>query len=89
MSTLYLVSAGPGNPELVTPASTNALEKSSDVVAYGLYLELLGSAVENKQCHELSLGEEIEIDNLCRVLLVLNRKFGNDLYLLLCDYPIV
>ena len=59
MSTLYLVSAGPGNPELVTPASVNALQDSSDVVAYGLYLELLGSAVENKQCHELPLGEEI------------------------------
>ena len=60
MSTLYLVSAGPGNPELVTPASINALDASTDVVAYGLYLELLGPAVANKHRHELPLGEEIE-----------------------------
>ena len=33
MSVLYLVSAGPGNPDLVTPAAIQALSGSSDVVS--------------------------------------------------------
>ena len=57
MSTLYLVSAGPGNPELVTPASINALDASTDVVAYGLYLELLGPAVALPPLWLLTLGK--------------------------------
>ena len=60
MSKLYLVSAGPGDLELVSPKSIKALEASSDLVAYGLYLELLGDVCNKKDHHVLPLGQEID-----------------------------
>ncbi|MGB3623754.1 precorrin-3B C(17)-methyltransferase [Ketobacter sp. MCCC 1A13808] len=59
MSTLYVVSAGPGDSELVSPKSLAAIEASSDLVAYGLYLQLLGDVCNDKTHHDLPLGEEI------------------------------
>lgn len=59
MSKLYLVSAGPGDRDLVAPKAIKAIEASSDLVAYGLYLELLGDVCDNKIHHDLPLGEEI------------------------------
>jgi len=59
MSTLYLVSAGPGDRELVTPRAMAAVDASSDLVAYGLYLDLLGDICDGKEHHDLPLGEEI------------------------------
>lgn len=59
MSCLYLVSAGPGDRELVAPKAIKAIEASSDLVAYGLYLDLLGDVCLDKQRHDLALGEEI------------------------------
>ncbi|PCJ99233.1 MAG: precorrin-3B C(17)-methyltransferase [Alteromonadaceae bacterium] len=59
MSKLYLVSAGPGDSELVAPKATAAISASSDLVAYGLYLELLGNVCAGKTHHDLPLGEEI------------------------------
>ena len=58
-ATLYLVGAGPGDPELVVPRARAAIAASSDVVAYGPYLDLLGDACDGKTRHELPLGEEI------------------------------
>jgi precorrin-3B C17-methyltransferase len=59
MSQLYLVSAGPGDKELIAPKAIKAVAASSDLVAYGLYLELLGEVCQGKTHHELPLGEEI------------------------------
>jgi len=59
MSRLFLVSAGPGDAELITPKSLKAIEASSDLVAYGLYIDLLGQICNGKTLHELPLGEEV------------------------------
>lgn len=59
MKKLFVVSAGPGDRALVAPKAITALQASSDLVAYGLYLDLLGDVCENKQQHDLPLGEEI------------------------------
>ena len=58
-SILYLVGTGPGSADLLTPAARNAIAASSDLVAYGLYLDLLGNLTVGKQHHVLELGEEI------------------------------
>ena len=57
---LFIVGTGPGHRDLVAPRATAAIEASSDLVAYGLYLELLGEICAGKTRHELPLGEEIE-----------------------------
>lgn len=60
MTCLYIVSAGPGDRELVTPRSLAAIERCTDLVAYGLYLDLLGEVCQHKVHHDLPLGQEIE-----------------------------
>lgn len=60
MNQLFLVSTGPGDPELISPKAIKAIEACSDVVAYGLYLELLGKVASGKTHHELPLGQEVE-----------------------------
>ena len=60
MATLFLVGTGPGQPDWVTPAAIKAIEQSTDLVAYGLYLDILGEVCQGKQHHDLPLGQEIE-----------------------------
>lgn len=60
MTKLYLVSAGPGSKDLLTPMAVKAVQNSSDLVAYGLYLTLLGDICKGKAHHDLPLGQEIE-----------------------------
>ncbi len=60
MSQLFIVSSGPGDFNLVAPVAINAIKKSSDLVAYGLYLDLLGEVCHDKKHHDLPLGKEIE-----------------------------
>ncbi len=60
MKKLYLVSAGPGSKELLTPMAVKAIKNSGDLVAYGLYLTLLGDICNDKTHHDLPLGQEIE-----------------------------
>ena len=59
MSKLYVIGVGPGDKELIAPKAVNAIQVCSDLVAYGLYLDLLGDVCAGKQYHELPLGEEI------------------------------
>ncbi|MEM5535307.1 precorrin-3B C(17)-methyltransferase [Neptuniibacter pectenicola] len=59
MSQLYVVGTGPGDAHLVAPKALSAIKASSDLVAYGLYLDLLGGVCDNKTHHDLPLGEEI------------------------------
>ena len=60
MTQLFLVSIGPGDPELIPAKATNAIAACSDIVAYGLYLELLAQICGDKAQHQLPLGQEIE-----------------------------
>ncbi|MEJ2043150.1 MAG: precorrin-3B C(17)-methyltransferase [Reinekea sp.] len=59
MTTLYLVSTGPGDQDLIAPKAINAIKASTELVAYGLYLDLLGDVCHGKNHHDLPLGEEI------------------------------
>ncbi|MBT5231902.1 MAG: precorrin-3B C(17)-methyltransferase [Methylococcales bacterium] len=60
MKQLYVVSTGPGDPNLLAPQAKMAINDATDLVAYGLYLELLGDDIRNKTQHDLPLGQEIE-----------------------------
>jgi precorrin-3B C17-methyltransferase len=60
MHKLFILGIGPGTPELLVPAAKTALQQSTDLVGYSLYLELLGDLVEGKTCHGRRLGEEVK-----------------------------
>ncbi len=60
MSTLFLVSMGPGGLDLMAPKALAAIQHCSDLVAYGLYLDLLGPVCAGKQHHPLPLGKETD-----------------------------
>ncbi len=59
MNKLFIVSTGPGDSQLVAPRAHAAIAVSTDLVAYGLYLDILGDVCDGKQHHDLPLGEEI------------------------------
>lgn len=59
MSKLFIIGTGPGDIDLLTPKARQAIAASTDLVAYGLYLDLLGDLCRNKTHHDLPLGEEI------------------------------
>jgi len=59
MNKLFVVGTGPGDLDLIAPKAMQAIEASSDLVAYGLYLDLLGELCDGKKHHDLPLGEEI------------------------------
>jgi precorrin-3B C17-methyltransferase len=59
MSKLFVVGTGPGDLQLLAPKAAEAINASSDLVAYGLYLDLLGQICDGKTHHDLPLGEEI------------------------------
>ncbi|MCG8538089.1 MAG: precorrin-3B C(17)-methyltransferase [Pseudomonadales bacterium] len=59
MSRLFVIGTGPGDAALVAPKALDAIKASTDLVAYGLYLDLLGDVCQGKQHHQLPLGEEI------------------------------
>ena len=60
MKQLFVIGTGPGDRNLVTPQASAAIASSTELVAYGLYLDLLGDVCDGKTRHELPLGEEIE-----------------------------
>ena len=60
MQKLFLVSTGPGHSDFLTTATRNAIDEVSDIVGYGLYLDLLDHLVKEKVCHTTNLGEEID-----------------------------
>jgi cobalt-precorrin 5A hydrolase / precorrin-3B C17-methyltransferase len=55
---LAVVGIGPGDPAWRTPEASTALAQATDIVGYGLYLELLGRAIDGKSRHTSGLGEE-------------------------------
>ena len=67
MTKLFIAGTGPGAEDLITPRAIKAIKASSDLVAYGLYLDLLGDVCHGKQRHELPLGKEIERARLAAI----------------------
>ena len=55
---LTVVGTGPGTPLWRTPAVSRAVAESTDLVGYGLYLDILGPAAEGKRLHSSELSEE-------------------------------
>ncbi|EME71742.1 precorrin-3B methylase [Paramagnetospirillum caucaseum] len=55
---LFVVGIGPGTLHWRSPEASAAVEASSDLVGYGLYLDLLGHATQGKERHESALGAE-------------------------------
>jgi len=60
MTKLFIAGTGPGAEDLIAPRAISAISASTDLVAYGLYLDLLGDICDDKQVHVLPLGQEIE-----------------------------
>lgn len=56
--TLAVVGTGPGDPLWRTPEVEAAVLRASDLVGYGLYLDLLGPLAVGKARHGYELGEE-------------------------------
>jgi cobalt-precorrin 5A hydrolase / precorrin-3B C17-methyltransferase len=56
--TLAVIGIGPGDPAWRTPEASAALAHATDIVGYGLYLDLLGRAIIGKHRHASGLGEE-------------------------------
>ena len=57
---LFIVGIGPGSDDLLVPAARYALRRSTDLVAYGYYLDLLDPALTNDKAHHTSqLGNEV------------------------------
>ena len=55
---LVVVGTGPGRAELMTPATSAALARATDLVGYGPYLDLLGDAAHGKTKHPGTPGAE-------------------------------
>ena len=60
MARLFLVSTGPGNLALLPPMARHAIAQATDLVAYGLYVDLLGDLADGKVRHDRALGEETD-----------------------------
>jgi cobalt-precorrin 5A hydrolase/precorrin-3B C17-methyltransferase len=57
---LAIVGIGPGDAQWRTPEASALLARASDVVGYGLYLDLLGSVATGKTLHSSAIGAETE-----------------------------
>ena len=55
---LTILGTGPGDAAFRLPAADVALAGATDIVGYGLYIDLLGSAAGRLQRHDFALGEE-------------------------------
>ena len=55
---LFVVGTGPGASEWRSPEVDRMVSQSSDLVGYGLYLDLLGPLADGKTRHGYQLGEE-------------------------------
>jgi cobalt-precorrin 5A hydrolase/precorrin-3B C17-methyltransferase len=57
---LFVIGIGPGAPQWRSPEVDRAVAQATDLVGYGLYLDLLGTAAAGKQRHQSDLGKEID-----------------------------
>lgn len=72
MKQLTIIGTGPGDLAYLPPAASQAIAQASDLVAYGLYIDLLGELAADKLRHDRSLGQEID-----RARLALNLAADN------------
>jgi cobalt-precorrin 5A hydrolase/precorrin-3B C17-methyltransferase len=70
---LAVVGIGPGWDGWRSPQVTNAIAAATDLVGYGLYLDLLGPAAVGKRRHESALGAEADRARLALDLAALGR----------------
>ena len=56
--TLAIIGIGPGMRDWRSPEAAQALAEASDIVGYGLYLNLIADAIAGKTQHETGLGDE-------------------------------
>jgi len=71
MKRLFVIGAGPGGLEHLSPAAQAAIAASSELVGHGLFLNLLGELKAGKTLHKPPMGEEIT-----RARLALNLAAG-------------
>ena len=57
---LAVIGIGPGAVTWRTPEASALLARADDIVGYGLYLDLLGRAAEDKTLHPSPIGAETE-----------------------------
>ena len=55
---LAVIGTGPGGAHWRAPEADARVRAATDLVGYGLYLDLLGDAARHKKRHEFALGEE-------------------------------
>ncbi|MCP5370093.1 MAG: precorrin-3B C(17)-methyltransferase [Hyphomicrobiales bacterium] len=55
---LAIVGIGPGTPAWRTPEATRLLSEATDVVGYGLYLDLVAEVIAGKARHDSPLAQE-------------------------------
>ena len=70
---LTIVGLGPGAPELITPAVTDALKDSTDIVGYSKYIERVKDA-SGKSFHPSDNREEIDRAELSINLALQGKK---------------
>ena len=56
--TLFIVGTGPGTPEWRLPEAEKMLQKATDWVGYGLYLDLIADLHNGQKLHYFDLGQE-------------------------------
>jgi len=56
--TLFIVGIGPGSDAWRSPEVSGMVERSTDLVGYGLYIDLLGRLADGKTRHDFDLGAE-------------------------------
>ncbi len=57
---LFVMGIGPGAPRWRSPEVEGAIGQVTDLVGYGLYLDLLGPLAAGKNRHQSDLGKEID-----------------------------
>jgi cobalt-precorrin 5A hydrolase/precorrin-3B C17-methyltransferase len=55
---LHVVGIGPGGDGWLTPEAAAALARATDIVGYGLYLDLIRERTAGKALHAAAIGEE-------------------------------
>ena len=55
---LSVIGIGPGQDAWRTPEASHLINEATDLVAYSLYLDLLGEGIAGKIRHDFGLGEE-------------------------------
>jgi cobalt-precorrin 5A hydrolase/precorrin-3B C17-methyltransferase len=58
--TIYIVGAGPGDVDYLTPRALTAIRESDVVVGYGPYLDLLEGVLTGKECVTTGMTREVD-----------------------------